>query len=264
MTWDCHAHVFGPYAQFPLAPQRTYEPPEAPLASYLDHLSSSGSAQGVLIQPSAYAHDHSCLLDALRRGKGRLRAVAVLNQDAKDKEFQDLDEAGARAIRFMDGNYIGGVGLEQFDALAPRLKALGWHAEMWIPLERVMAETPRLVRAEIPLVLDHMGRFEVTKGVSDPAFQSLLSLLREGAVWVKLCPARNSKQFPDYEDVRPFHDAMVAANPARLVWGSDWPYLRMGERTPDARHLLALLRRWVGEEKLLRRILEENPPLLYR
>lgn len=263
MTWDCHAHVFGPYEKFPLAKERTYDPPAAPFEMHEEFLQENKIGNRVLVQPSAYAQDHSCLVDALRRGQGKLRGVGVLGNDSKDSEFQDLHDAGVRAIRFMDGNYIGAVGLEQFDALAPRIKALGWHAEMWIPLERVMAEAPRLLRAGIPLVLDHMGRFDVAAGVKGEAFQKMLGYLKDGAIWIKLCPARNSKQFPDYEDVRPFHDAMVAANPARLVWGSDWPYLRMGERTPRASHLLALLKRWVGDEGLLRRILEENPPLLY-
>ncbi|MBC7804459.1 MAG: amidohydrolase family protein [Candidatus Parcubacteria bacterium] len=147
--------------------------------------------------------------------------------------------------------------------LAPRLKELGWHAQLWMTCDAVVAAAPLLLAAGIPIVLDHMARFDVARGVQDAAFQELLALLSEGRIWIKMTPARNSKRFPDYEDVRPFHDAIVRANPDHLIWGSDWPYLRMGEATPDAGHLLDLLDQWCGDEELRRKILSDNPAVLY-
>jgi predicted TIM-barrel fold metal-dependent hydrolase len=111
--------------------------------------------------------------------------------------------------------------------------------------------------------MDHMARFDVARGVRNSAFQELLRLLADGSVWVKMTPARNSKQFPDYADVRPFHDALARANPDCLLWGSDWPYLRMADATPDAGHLLGLLDEWCGDETLRRKILADNPARLY-
>jgi 2-pyrone-4,6-dicarboxylate lactonase len=80
---------------------------------------------------------------------------------------------------------------------------------------------------------------------------------------MKLSVCRNSRAFPDYPDVRPFHDALIAANPDRLLWGSDWPFVRMGDLTPDVTHLLSLLYEWVEDDTLRRRILVDNPAGLF-
>lgn len=267
---DCHAHVFGPYARFPLAVERSYTPPEAPLEDYLAMLDANGLDRAVLVHASAYGIDHTATLDAIGRSNGRIRGVGVAAADVSDATLEALAAGGIRALRFTEAGgagapnkFAGSVGLEAFDALAPRMKALGLHAEMWIPCERFAAESTRLLAAGIPIVLDHLGRLDVSRGLADPSFRSILAALRDGGLWIKLCPARNSKQFPDYEDVRSFHDAIVAANADRLVWGSDRPYLRMGAATPDPAHLLALLDRWVGDAGIVAKILSSNPARLY-
>jgi predicted TIM-barrel fold metal-dependent hydrolase len=268
-AWDCHTHVFGPYERFALAAERSYTPPPAPLEAYLAMLDRVGLAHGVLVHPSAYAFDYSALLDALERAGGRLRGTAVATSETSDAQLETLQRRGVRALRFVETGgpggqrFVGAVGLDEFPRLAPRMKALGWHAEIWATCDTVMAAATTLLAYGVPLVLDHMARFDVARGTEDAAFRRLLGLLAEGAVWVKMTPARNSKRFPDYEDVRPFHDALARANPERLVWGSDWPYLRMGEATPDAGHLLDLLDEWCGDEALRRKILADNPARLY-
>jgi predicted TIM-barrel fold metal-dependent hydrolase len=268
-AWDCHTHVFGPYERFPLAAERSYSPPPAPLEAYLAMLDRVGLAHGVLVHPSAYGFDYSALLEALERSGGRLRATAVATGETPDAQLETLREHGVRALRFVETGgpggkrFAGAVGLDQFPQLAPRMKALGWHAEVWATSDTIVEAAPKLLRHGVAFVLDHMARFEVARGTGDPAFRSLLRLLADGLVWVKMTPARNSKRFPDYQDVRPFHDALVRANPERLVWGSDWPYLRMGDATPDAGHLLDLLADWCGDESLRRKILCDNPARLY-
>lgn len=269
-AWDCHSHIFGPYERFALATERSYTPPQAPLEAYLAMLDRVGLAHGVLVHPSAYELDHSALLDALERTGTRLRGTAVASAAITDTELATMHRRGVRALRFVDATgpggqrFAGAVGLDEFPALAPRLKDLGWHAQLWVGCDTVVAAAPRLLTAGIPLVLDHMARFDVARGVQDAAFQSLLGLVAEGGIWVKMTPARNSKRFPGYEDVRPFHDALARANPERLIWGSDWPYLRMGDATPDAGHLLDLLDDWCGDDALRRKILADNPARLYQ
>jgi predicted TIM-barrel fold metal-dependent hydrolase len=108
-----------------------------------------------------------------------------------------------------------------------------------------------------------MTSFTVDNGTTDLAFQDLIALLKEGRIWVKLSLCRVSKTFPDYGDARPFHDLLVEANPARLLWASDWPYVRMGDRSPDVGHLVDLFRNWVDDAEVRRRILVENPAALY-
>lgn len=269
-AWDCHTHIFGPYDRFPLAAERSYTPPEAPLEAYLAMLDGAGLAHGVLVHPSAYGLDHAALLHALDRAGARLRGTAVATSAITDAELSIMHRHGVRALRFVETGgpggqrFVGAVGLEEFPALAPRLKELDWHAQLWATCDAVVAAAPKLLAAGIPLVLDHMVRFDVARGTQDAAFRELLALLAGGGLWVKMTPARNSKRFPDYEDVRPFHDALARANPDNLIWGSDWPYLRMAEATPDAGHLLDLLDDWCGDDTLRRKILADNPARLYR
>jgi predicted TIM-barrel fold metal-dependent hydrolase len=269
-AWDCHTHIFGPYERFPLAAERSYTPPEAPLEAYLAMLDRVGLAHGVLVHPSAYGLDHSALLEALERTGTRLRGTAVATAAVTDAKLATMHRRGVRALRFVEATgpggqrFAGAVGLDEFPALAPRLKELGWHAQFWVGCDTFAAAAPGLLAAGIPLVLDHMARFDVARGLQDAAFQNLLGILAGGSVWVKMTPARNSKRFPGYEDVRPFHDALARANPDRLIWGSDWPYLRMGDATPDAGQLLDLLDDWCGDEALRRKILSDNPARLYQ
>jgi predicted TIM-barrel fold metal-dependent hydrolase len=268
-AWDCHTHIFGPYERFALAAERSYTPPPAPVEDYLAMLDRVGLAHGVLVHPSAYGLNHEALLDALERAGSRLRGTAVATSAITDAELEAMHRRGVRALRFVETGgpggqrFAGAVGLDEFPPLAPRMKALGWHAQIWATCDTVMSGGAGMFEFEVPLVLDHMARFDVARGVQDAAFQGLLHSIAEGSVWVKMTPARNSKRFPDYEDVRPFHDALVRANPDRLLWGSDWPYLRMGEATPDAGHLLDLLDNWCGDETLRRKILADNPARLY-
>ena len=266
---DTHAHVFGPYERFPLAPERSYTPPQAPFEAYIGMLDRVGFSRGVLVHPSAYGLDCSAMLDALGRARSRLRGIAVIDASVADAQLATMHEAGVCGVRFSETSgavgqkFAGSVGLDAFDALAPRLRELGWHAQIWIECGALVEAAPRLLRAGVPLVFDHMGRFDVTRGTKDAAFQRLLRLLADGGVWVKLSAPRNSKQFPDYADVRPFHDALIDANPDRLLWGSDWPFLRMGDRTPKVGYLVDLFEAWIGDDALRRKILVANAAALY-
>jgi predicted TIM-barrel fold metal-dependent hydrolase len=267
---DTHAHVFGPYDRFPFGAVPPYPPPLAPCPAYREMLATLGATRGVLTQPAPYGADPAAMLDALRHGGGALRGVAVTTADVTDATLAGWHAAGVRALRFTEmpdprggGRYAGSVGTEELERLAPRLRELGWHAQLWARAEDHAALLPRLLPLGVPLVLDHLAGVSVARGTADPAFQAVLAALREGGLWVKLTLCRASRAFPDYPDLRPFHDALIEANPDRLLWGSDWPFVRMGELTPDAGHLLDLLSAWVPEEGLRRRILVDNPAALY-
>jgi 2-pyrone-4,6-dicarboxylate lactonase len=266
---DTHAHVFGPYDRFPLAAERSYTPPEASFEAYIGMLDRVGFSRGILVHPSAYGFDCSAMLNALERAGDRLRGIAVTDASISDEKLASMNTHGVRGVRFSETSGVGGqkfagsVGLEEFDALAPRLRELGWHAQIWIECEALVEAAPRLLRAGIPLVFDHMGRFDVTRGTEDAAFGELLGLLANENIWIKLSAPRNSKRFPDYEDVRPFHEALVRARPDRMIWGSDWPFLRMGEKTPKVGHLVDLFDEWTADESLRRKIMVKNPATLY-
>jgi predicted TIM-barrel fold metal-dependent hydrolase len=265
--WDCHAHLFGPYARYPLAADRSYTPPEAVAADYLALLQRLGLQHGVLVHPSAYGEDFSLLLDSLA-AMPQLRGVVVLRAD-QALRLQGLRERGVRGLRFSHrsgagANFAGSAGFDDLLALAPRLADEGLHAELWTDCRALPAIAAPLRTLPVPVVIDHMGGFDVNAGVDEPGFRDLRSLVDNGRVHVKLCAYRNLLALPmqEWDRGEPFHRALLAANPAAMLWGTDWPHLRVTP-VPDTAQLLALLQRWTGDSGLLARILVDNPAALY-
>ena len=136
------------------------------------------------------------------------------------------------------------------------------HAEIWAPLSVTLERWSALERARVPVVLDHMGSFDPQLGLDHPHFQRLLALLRDGAVWVKLAICRRATGV-GYDAIRPFHDAMVEANSDRLLWATDFPFVRFAGEPPTIDQLLALFEIWVPDSELRRRILSRNPTERY-
>jgi predicted TIM-barrel fold metal-dependent hydrolase len=267
---DTHAHVFGPAARFPYADDRSYTPPDAPLAKYLPMLDVVGFDRGVLVQGSAHGRDNSAMLDALARQPDRLRGVAVADETVSSETLRRWNELGVRALRFnhffRDGqlHYRGGVPLTAAQTLAPVMAELGWHLQLWIDVKDLPETIPALKAIGLPVVIDHMGRTDARVGTATKGFQSLLRAVGEGWCWAKLSGAhRISQKAPDYPDARPFHEALVAANPERLVWGGDWPHPRVEGETPDVGHLFALFQAWTPDSVAQQRILVANPAKLY-
>jgi predicted TIM-barrel fold metal-dependent hydrolase len=267
---DAHCHVFGPAVYFPYAGDRSYTPPDAPLAKYLKLLDTLGCDRGVLVQGSAHGRDNSAMFDALEREPKRLRGVAVADADTPADELRRWHARGVRGLRFnhffRDGqlHYRGGVPLAAARVLAPVMRELGWHLQLWIDVKDLADTIPILKSIGLPVVIDHMGRTDAQLGTSAPGFQSLLRLVGDGGCWVKLSGAhRVSRQAPDYPDAHEFHEALVAANPDQLVWGSDWPHPRMEGEMPNAGHLLDLFNAWTPDDAIRRRILVDNPARLY-
>jgi len=267
---DTHAHVFGPGARFPYAEDRSYTPPDAPLEKYLAMLDTLGFERGALVQGSAHGRDNSAMLDALARNPDRLRGVAVADESVPAAELRRFASLGVRALRFNHFfrggqlHYRGGVPLTAAQALAPLMKQLGWHLQLWIDVKDLPDTIPILKSIGVPAVIDHMGRTDARAGIDTPGFQSLVRLLGEGGCWVKLSGAhRLSTRAPDYPDARPFHEALIRANPEQLIWGTDWPHPRIEGEMPDAGHLLDLFNEWTPDESTRRKILSDNPARLY-
>jgi len=267
---DCHAHVFGPYDRFPVVHAMHYEAPLAPAALHREMLDRAALDRGVLIQPGAYGTDASALVDALKASQGRLRGIAVADRSVRDRTLDAWHEAGVRGLRFNDmlvpgasTRFSGSVGSDDLDELAPRLAERGWHAEVWATATQHAENISRYRAAKLPVVLDHMGGVSPEAGIHDPSLQALLSALGEGWLWIKLSLCRCSQQFPDYPDLASAHDAFVSARPDRMVWGSDWPYLRLGDKTPDVGHVLDIFSTWVTDPAIRTMILAANPAKLY-
>jgi predicted TIM-barrel fold metal-dependent hydrolase len=267
---DTHAHVFGPAAQFPYAADRSYTPPDAPLAKYLGMLDTVGFARGVLVQGSAHGRDNAAMLDALTRTPDRLRGVAVADASVAPAELKCWHAAGVRGLRFNHFfrggalHYRGGVPLDTAQVHAGVMAELGWHLQLWIDVKDLPDTIPTLKALGPPVVIDHMGRTDARAGIATPGFQSLLRLVGDGGCWVKVSGAhRLSQRAPDYPDARPFHEALVRANPERLVWGSDWPHPRIEGEMPDAGRLFELFCAWTPDDAVRRKILVDNPARLY-
>lgn len=269
---DCHAHVFGPFKSFPLANERSYTPAEFPGDAFIAHLQRMGFSRGVLVTGSACGTENGSVLNALARFPEKLRGVAVPQATTTDAELDSWHAAGIRGARFnlfqRDGHkvYRNGVGLEVLEKLAPRMSERGWHAQIWIHAPDLIELAPRLLRLGLPLVIDHMGRMSAARGVNDEGFLTLCRMLAEGKAWAKISGAdRNTATNSDYADIDPFALALLNANSERVIWGSDWPHINYFEPSdmPDDGQLLNLLARWLPDSEQRRKILVDNPELLY-
>lgn len=269
---DCHCHVFGPAARFPYAEPRSYTPDDAPLEAYLAMLDRLGLARGVLIQPSAYGRDNRAMLDALARYPQRLRGIAVGGSELTTDTLKQWHANGVRGLRAnefrRDGKpyYQNGVGLKDIEPLYRAMADLGWHLQLWCDTRDLPDLLPTLARVPkgMPIVVDHMGRMEYRHGTHNPGFQALVRGVGEGSLWSKVSGTyRLGAHPPDYLEAKPFHNALVAANPNNLVWGTDWPHPRPEGPVPDAKHLLSLFLDWTPSPAVRKAILSDNPARLY-
>jgi 2-pyrone-4,6-dicarboxylate lactonase len=267
---DCHTHVFGPIDRFPFSVATNYTPPDSPFERHSAMLRAHGIDRAVLIQPVPYQTDNSAIVDAIARSAGSLRGIGVQTGSADDAQLRRLKDQGICGLRFNEmrnpngqGRYQGAVGVEHLQPLAGAMRNCDLHAQIWADTDTCVALAASLKHLGLPLVFDHMAGLDAGKGVAQPAFQSLLRLLAAGDIWIKLTICRVSKAgHPDYADVRPFHDALVRENPERLLWGSDFPFVRMEDRMPDFGRLIELFLDWTPTSAT-RRILVENPARLF-
>ncbi len=270
---DCHALILGPAHRFAYADGRGYTPHDAPLEMYLKMLDAIGFDRGVVVQGNAHGYDNRVILDAVERAPQRLRGVCITDLRVGPSDLRRWHALGVRGLRFhMHAHddrpgYVRGVGLDVLAAFRPVMHELGWHAQFWCDW-RVLPEiagTLREIARDMPVVIDHMLHIHAERGVGDPSFQTLLALLGEGACWVKLSGAyRVSHRYPDYPDARPFHEALVRANPDQVVWGTDWPHpLIDAAIMPDDGRLVDLFTEWTPDPAVREKILVRNPQRLY-
>ena len=261
---DCHAHVFGPQEQFPYLPGAAYIPPDATPRNYADMLTAIGCQRAVLVQPSVYGPDNSCMVAALKSGVFNFRGIAVVEPNPSDKELQMLHDAGVRGIRINLASETEGLTFADGERLAPRLKEMGWHLQFFLDMEKMPEAETKLASLNINIVIDHFAKCQAANSVNGKAFQALLRLMKRDNVWAKIMGAYFlSKQKPMYPDVTPLAQAMIAAAPDRILWGSDWPHPGARANMPDDGDLANQFGVWAPDEATKKKILVDNPARLY-
>ena len=275
---DCHVHVFGPAAQFPFVAGRSYTPPPASAAELLGLQTALLLSRVVIVQPSVYGTDNSCTIDGLRRLGERARGVAVIDNRVSEAALDDMHRAGIRGVR-VNLETAGETDLKtaqrNLAAAVARIAPRGWHVQVYTRLSVIAGLSDELARLPVPVVFDHFGGAQAAGGVDQPGFAALLALVKAGHAYVKVSASyRSSQKAPAYAEVAPLARALIAANPDRIVWGTDWPHPRAARRgkeldaiTPffDIDDGLALnqLPFWARNASIRRKILVDNPARLY-
>lgn len=271
---DAHCHVFGPGAVFPYSPQRKYTPCDAPkeaLFALRDHL---GFEKNVIVQATCHGTDNRALVDALKAAHGRARGVASVSPDITDAELHALHEAGVRGTRFnFVKRLVSNTPREVFRRIAERIAPLGWHIVVYFEAADLPGLYDFLATLPTTVVVDHMGRPDVTKPADGPEFDLFVRLMQEHPnVWSKVtCPERLSKTGPfalngeqhAYHDVVPFGRRLVETFPDRVLWGTDWPHPNLKTHMPDDGLLVDYIPQIAPTAELQQKLLVENPNRLY-
>jgi 2-pyrone-4,6-dicarboxylate lactonase len=262
---DAHCHVFGPMARFPFSAQAKYLPEDAGpemLFALRDHL---GFARNVIVQASCHGTDNAATLDAIARSNGKARGVAVVDPAIPDDELQRLHEGGMRGIRFnFLKRLVDHAPKDRFLEVAKRLPA-GWHVVIYFEADILAELRPFIDAIPVPLVIDHMGRPDVTQGPDGADMRAFRALLdsRPDIHFKPTCPDRLDPTGDPWnafaEAVRP----LVEDYPDRCIWGTDWPHPNMQDNVPDDGHLVDMIPRIAPTEALQRKLLIDNPTALY-
>lgn len=262
---DAHCHIFGPAARFPFAPERAYTPPDSGLEDFQALQRRLRLSRAVFVQASCHGTDNRAMVDALQRGGGRYAGVAMVDEHVTEAELADLHDAGVRGIRFNFVAHLGGApDLPRFWRTVERITPLGWHVVLHLDAKDLGAHVELFERMPTTYVLDHMGRVDASAGLDQPAFQRLLGLMEDERCWVKISGAErlSATGAPPYDDVVPYAQALIAAAPDRILWGTDWPHPNV-RHTPDDGDLVDLLAAFAPDDRTRDRILVDNPARLY-
>jgi D-galactarolactone isomerase len=264
LACDCHHHIYDT-GRFP-APQPGAEP-NARVAEYRLLQRRIGTTRDVIVTPRPYVTDNRVTLDAIAQLGANARGVAVIHPTITDAELDTLVRGGIRGIRFsLSANPTTGAAttLDMIEPLSKRIAPLGWHVQINMDAEQIVAAEDLWNRLPSAIVFDHMGHIPQPAGVNHPAFKIIRRLVDKGRTWVKLSVTYDNTKDgpPTYADVSRVAQAYVQAAPERMVWGSNWPHPNETKK-PDDAVLFDLLAQWAPNAKTQRRILVENPEILY-
>ncbi len=271
---DAHCHVFGPGNEFPFAPERKYTPCDASkqqLYALRDHL---GFSRNVVVQATCHGADNRAMVDAVQSSNGRARGIATARRDFTDQQFRELHDAGVRGVRFnFVKRLVDFTPKDELNEIAGRIHKLGWHVVIYFEAQDLPELWDFFTGLPTTVVVDHMGRPDVTKPVDGPEFELFVKFMRDnGNVWSKVsCPERLSVAGPPaldgernaYRDVQPFARRIVETFPDRVLWGTDWPHPNLKNHMPDDGLLVDFIPHVAPTAELQRKLLVDNPMRLY-
>ena len=265
LACDCHHHIYDPARFAPLQPGSIAN---ARVQEYRLLQRRIGTTRNIVVTPRPYATDNRVTLDAISQLGANARGVAVIHPAVTDAELRTLDRGGIRGIRFSlaaNPNTVAATTVDMIEPLSKRVNALGWHVQIAMDPDQIVAAESLWNRIPSVIVFDHMGYVPEPMGTKHPVFALIRRLIDKGKTWVKLSviPANTKDGPPAYADVNKVGRAYVEAAPERMVWGSNWPHPNEA-KTPDDAILLDLLAQWAPDDAIRHRILVENPETLYR
>ncbi|MGZ8347624.1 MAG: amidohydrolase family protein, partial [Allosphingosinicella sp.] len=263
---DAHCHVFGPMAEFPFSAKAKYLPQDAGPDMLFALRARLGFSRNVIVQASCHGTDNAATLDAIARSQGRARGVAVVDPAIGDAGLAALHAGGIRGVRF---NFlkrrVDDAPKDRFLDVARRIAPLGWHVVVYFEADTLEELRPFLDAIPVPVVVDHMGRPDVSQGPDGADMKAFRALLdSRDDVWFKAtCPDRLSPQGEPYDDFVAAVRPLVEDYPDRALWGTDWPHPNMQHRIPDDGGLVDVIPRIAPTAELQRKLLVDNPMRLY-
>lgn len=260
---DAHMHVFGPADRFPCVARPHYTLPDGRLAHYRELMNILALDRFVIVQPSYYGTDNSCLLDALTASGDAARGVVMIEEDLPHSALERMHATGVRGLRldlFKRAGEPTPAIRAYVDRMAAKVAPLGWHLQFYVPGRIVRDLIDYLATLEIDFVIDHMGYMLEEDGLTEIDFARLVALMRSGRGWIKLSAPYRLAKNKGYEAVEGVARALVEAAPDRCLWGSDWPHIPGLGR--DTGELLNLMPVWAPAAEVRRAILVDNPARL--
>jgi predicted TIM-barrel fold metal-dependent hydrolase len=276
---DCHTHIHGDPAKFPFFAGRVYTPEPASPEEMAALHKALHIERVVIVTPSVYGTDNSATLFGIKFRGNTARGVAVIDDKTPESDLDAMAQAGIRGIRInlaTSGVNDPSVGRTRLQGAIARVKARGWHVQIYTNLPLVSSIKDLVAASPVPVVFDHFGGAEASLGLEQPGWSDLTELVKSGQAYVKISGAyRLSKQAPDYPDAVPFARSLIAANADRIIWGTDWPHpnsvtppdKKPTDLTPlfqiDDGRLFNQLAVWEPNAGVRKKILVDNPAKLY-
>lgn len=271
---DAHCHVFGPGGEFPYAPERKYTPCDAGKQKLYQLRDFLGFEKNVIVQATCHGADNSAMVDAVRSSNGKAKGIATVRAGVPESQLEELNDAGVKGVRFnFVKRLVDAAPKDELLSIANRIAGFGWHIVVYF--EAADLEEMSSFISELPtiVVVDHMGRPDVTKQADGPEFGKFIQLMDENEhVWVKTTgaerlsvsgPAAKDGERQPYRDVVPFARLLIERYPDRVLWGTDWPHPNLTDHMPDDGLLVDIIPQIAVTKGLQKKLLVDNPTRLY-